>query len=156
MVAFVTKIQVPHEMFRLHAVDGVVLQTLSEEELQAELGLTLLQARKVASHRALTPAPPQAMLMHLVLYFRSSISNQISNQIEELVFSISIAHGVRGARESVSATRCVRSRGKRFLATIGDICPTKDMEQSVSSAMLLSRVECKALFELLAPLRHLY
>ena len=58
MVAFVTKLQVPHEMFRLHAVDGVVLQTLSEEELQAELGLTLLQARNIASHRAQTPAPP--------------------------------------------------------------------------------------------------
>ena len=58
VVALVTKLQVPHEIFRLHAVDGVVLQTLSEEELQAELGLTLLQARKVASHRPQTPAPP--------------------------------------------------------------------------------------------------
>ena len=28
VVAVVTKLQVPHEMFRLHAVDGVVLQTL--------------------------------------------------------------------------------------------------------------------------------
>ena len=53
VVALVTKLQVPHEIFRLHAVDGVVLQTLSEGELQAELGLTLLQARRVAS-----PAPP--------------------------------------------------------------------------------------------------
>ena len=55
VVALVTKLQVPHEMFRLHAVDGVVLQTLSEEELQAELGLTLLQARKIASHRPTDP-----------------------------------------------------------------------------------------------------
>ena len=58
VVAFVSKLQVLHEMFWLHAVDGVVLQTLSEGELQAELGLTLLQARKVASHRPQTPAPP--------------------------------------------------------------------------------------------------
>lgn len=58
VVALVTKLQVPHEMFRLHAVDGVVLQTLSEGELQAGLRLTLLQARKVASHRPQTPAPP--------------------------------------------------------------------------------------------------
>ena len=58
MVALVTKLQVPHEMYPLHAVDGVMLQTLSEWELQAELGLTLPQARKVASHRPKTPAPP--------------------------------------------------------------------------------------------------
>ena len=58
VVAFVSKLQVLHEMFWLHAVDGVVLQTLSEGELQAELGLTLLQARKVASHRPQTPTPP--------------------------------------------------------------------------------------------------
>ena len=55
VVALVTKLQVPHEMFRLHAVNGVVLQTLSDEELQAELGL---HARKFASHRPQTPAPP--------------------------------------------------------------------------------------------------
>jgi hypothetical protein len=34
-------------IFRVNAVDGEMLDTLSEAELQSELGLTMLQSRKV-------------------------------------------------------------------------------------------------------------
>ena len=101
------------------------------------------------------------MLMHLVpLLLVKHVTNQISDQIEELVFSISIAHGVRGAQESWRSVQCaVRTAGEKgFWQRIADIFTTKDMEQSVSSAMLLSRVYIYArLFsEFLLQLRHLY
>ena len=60
--------------------------------------------------------------MHLVpLLLVKHVTNQISDQIEELVFSISIAHGVRGAQESwshgvmeVSAMGCAhRAAGEK-------------------------------------------
>ena len=88
------------------------------------------------------------MLMHLVpLLLVKHFTNQISNQIEELVFSISIAHGVRGAQESWRSVQCAVTAGEKgSWQRIADIFTTKDMEQSVSSAMLLSRVSCKALF----------
>ena len=101
------------------------------------------------------------MLMHLVpLLLVKHVTNQISDQIEELVFSISIAHGVRGAQESWRSVQCAVTAGEKgSWQRIADIFTTKDMEQSVSSAMLLSRVYiCKArLFsEFLLQLRHLY
>ena len=54
------------------------------------------------------------MLMHF-----GSFTKQILNQIEKLVFSISLAHGVQGAQirsHEDSAMRCARSRCKKVPA----------------------------------------
>ena len=69
--------------------------------------------------------------MHLVpLLLVKHVTNQISDQIEELVFSISIAHGVRGAQESWRSVQCaVRTAGpgeKGSWQRIADIFTTKD------------------------------
>ena len=89
-------------------------------ELQAELGLTLLQARKVASHRPTDPRAPVSNADALGSFtsgqachkpnFRPNWRVGLLNQ------HCSRGAGCAGVME-VSAMRCAHSRGKRFLAT---------------------------------------